>query len=379
MSPSQDPNELWPEQPGAAWPAGCLIEGFAIHPQMPWLAAACTDPDEDLGAILVFDAQTGRLRAVTTYDYGLGWTGDRDLLRWHPGGQSLATNLSTNGIGLFRAGQFVGEVFPDETRDSGTSYVWVGDQLLSDTTALFRIQQGDREFPPWGPHTLFAPQWNATIGAAVGYLHDEGVTPGLAAYDPVRQKLLYHTPGVRRSCGCIWSADGRWFATTDREHDSARFRVLVYGGDDGRLRATITPSASEIRNLSWSRDGVLAVESTTASGAKSYVDIIRGFRLAQTIDLGSRRIVAAHHVTDADRVAWSPGGEHLALLLDGQEVQIRDATRGNVLATFPAPAPLEAPGELLWLSAQRLVRLSSHFVSFWSLDGRKLGELVVGK
>lgn len=84
-------------------------------------------------------------------------------------------------------------------------------------------------------------------------------------------------------------------------------------------------------------------------------------------------------MADSDRAAWSPGGEHLALLLSGQEVQIRDATRANVLATFSAPSPLDAPGELLWLSAQRMVRLSPHCVSFWSIDGKKLGELVVGK
>lgn len=221
MNTPRDLHDLWPEQPGAVWPRGCLIEGFAIHPHQPWLAAACTNSDEDTGAILVFDAHAGRLRAVTPYEHGLGWTGDRELLRWHPDGRDLATNVSTNGIGLVRAGQFVGAAFPDETRDSGTRYVWVGDQLLSDTTALFRIQQDDWASTPGGPHTLFAPQWNATIGAAVGYLHDDGVTPGIAAYDPVRQKLLYHTPGVRRSFACAWSADGRWFATTDRDGESA--------------------------------------------------------------------------------------------------------------------------------------------------------------
>ena len=64
--------------------------------------------------------------------------------------------------------------------------------------------------------------------------------------------------------------------------------------------------------------------------------------------------------------------------LNGQAVQIRDATSGNVLATFPVSAPLDAPGELLWPSAQRMVRLSPHFISFWSIDGKKLGEFFVG-
>ena len=94
-----------------------------------------------------------------------------------------------------------------------------------------------------------------------------------------------------------------------------------------------------------------------------------------------------------DQIAFR-AGERLALLLDGQRVQVLDAHRGTALLTFDAPAPpipaglpdhytkghrpdFGFPGDLLWLHGQRLVRIAPHFVSIWSIDGTKVAEFVV--
>lgn len=133
MPPQRRLDEPWPEQPQAAWPRRCLINNIAVHPQHPWLAAACTDADAEIGAVLLFDAETPRLRSSIHLDGYVGWSEDRDLLRWHPDGQRLATNAETNGITLLRRGRLVGRAIPDETRDHGVGYAWLGDHIFSDT------------------------------------------------------------------------------------------------------------------------------------------------------------------------------------------------------------------------------------------------------
>ena len=52
-------NDAWPVQPSPRWPSRCLIENVAVHPDRPWLAVACTDAENQRGAVLVFDAQAG--------------------------------------------------------------------------------------------------------------------------------------------------------------------------------------------------------------------------------------------------------------------------------------------------------------------------------
>lgn len=35
------------------------------------------------------------------------------------------------------------------------------------------------------------------------------------------------------------------------------------------------------------------------------------------------------------------------------------------------------PGDLMWVSPQRLVRIAPHFVSVWSIDGQRIAQFVV--
>jgi hypothetical protein len=393
MSPPRAPHDPWPEQAGAAWPRRCLIENVAVHPQEPWLTAACTHAEAEAGtgAVLLFDAQTGRVRSATHFDDYVGWKEDPDLLRWHPDGQRLTANVGTNGIALLLRGRVVGKAAPDETRDSGVRHVWVGDQIFSDTGALFEIRDGDELFPSSGALHFGEMQWNAAIGAVVGSVED-----GIAAFDPVRKQVLYRVPGLVKLKGNAWSADGRWYAALDRGRPPASDRVRVYSGDDGRLRGTFSPSLPRIQELFWGRDGTLAVEcdASARDTTAHHVDIVHDATLQSTIDLGSRRIAASHSVPEAGGLAWSPTGDRLALLLDGQEVRILDRATGKVLESFSARAPavpsgLPAyypgysvdratyPGDLLWLGSRLLVRLAPHFISFWSVEGRKTGELIV--
>src|SRR5689334_6078104 len=114
------------------WPSKCLIENVAVHPTQPWLAVACTDSENERGAVLVLDAQTGAVRSVATRDGYVGWS-DAGLLRWHPDGRSIATNVDTNGIALLDGTEWIGSAYPDDTRDGGVGYVWVDARMFTDT------------------------------------------------------------------------------------------------------------------------------------------------------------------------------------------------------------------------------------------------------
>lgn len=57
------------------------------------------------------------------------------------------------------------------------------------------------------------------------------------------------------------------------------------------------------------------------------------------VRLGARAIQASHSLADASGIAWSPTADGLALLLDGQHVQVFDAHSGKALLAFDAPAP----------------------------------------
>lgn len=393
MRPPESPDALWPAQPNAEWPRRCLIENVALHPRQPWLAVACTDVghEADAGAVLLFDTQTGRVRSSTQFAHPVGWMENRDVMRWHPDGQRLITNESTNGITLLQLARVVGSAVPDETRDSGVHVVWVGDQLFADTGALFEIHDGDELFPANGTVQFNELEWNATIGAVVGRIGD-----GIAAFDPRHQRFLYRVPGIVKSRDSAWSADGRWYATVDRERAPTIDRIRVYSGDDGQLRGTVPLSLPHFQHLVWGPDGTLAVHCYAEARSQrtaEHVDIVDKGVLARTLDLASRRISATFSVPEAGGMAWSPTGDGLALLLDGQTVQIRETETGKILTSFSAPAPaipkglpdwypgydksVDYPGGLTWLSTTGLARLAPHFVSFWSIDGHKLGEQVV--
>src|SRR5690606_1642122 len=140
-------DDAWPTTPSPSWPSNCLIENVAVHPSQPWLAVACTDAENQRGAVLVFDAQAGSLRSATVFEDYVGWSEQSGLLRWHPDGRRLATNVTTNGIALLDRARIVGYAYPDETRDSGVRYVWVDEsRMFSDTGALFEIREGEGLF-----------------------------------------------------------------------------------------------------------------------------------------------------------------------------------------------------------------------------------------
>lgn len=199
----------WPRQPDAAWPAECLLEGVGAHPELPWLAAACTNAAEERGAVLVFDARSAAIRSTTGFESYVGWSQDSDLLRWHPDGLRLGTNTGTNGIALLDRARVVGHVFPDETRDTGVRYVWVDDRMFTDTGALFAIQPGDQRFdlarvpgaPPFEEIT-----WNAGIGAVVGGASGPGhALPGgpTAQYPDGVRVITDRPPPVRPGRGSL--------------------------------------------------------------------------------------------------------------------------------------------------------------------------------
>ncbi|MEM6991569.1 MAG: hypothetical protein AAF721_13775 [Myxococcota bacterium] len=395
--PVQDPaTAMWPEDAKASWPRRCLLENIATHPTQPWLAAACTDSEGERGAVLVFDVDRGTLRTATAFDDMVGWS-DAGLLRWHPDGTRLATNVSTNGIAVLQRARYVGRAHPDDTRDGGVQYVWVGDRLFADTGAFFEIRQGDTRFDF---DELDAPAfqglaWNTTISAAVGR-----VDTGIAAYDPVRQAVVYdHALDDEPRGHLHWSGDGRWCARRTFAVPPAPDALALFSGDEGTLRAQVKLSCPRIDKLDWGPAGALAVrchdyDPKTRERSTYHLDVIRDGALAQTIDLGSRKIEPSHSVPEAAGLAWSPTSDGLALLLEGQQLQILDAHRGTVVSTFHAPAPaipkglpsyytgghrakLGFPGDLIWASPQRLVRIAPHFISVWSIDGEKIAEFVV--
>jgi hypothetical protein len=401
VQPPTTPTNPWPTQANASWPAQCLIEGVAIHPVEPWLAVACTNSQDESGAVLVFDAQAGKLLSATTFETYVGWSDSRDLLRWHPDGTRLATNISTNGIAVLDRGRLVGEAYPDETRDHGVGHVWIGDQIFADTGALFKIEEGDSrfDFDALTVPRIADMRWNAAVGAVVGRS-----SKGLLAFDPLRNKMLYEVNLEAHAMSRDrWSADGRWCALVPAQPFPEPDVVRIHSGDSGVLQWTVRASAPKIDDVRWAADGALLVSSYTDErgkrrGRPRFLDVIRQGRIAATVALADREIRASGSVPEtgvpeASGIASSPTGDGFALLLDGQQIRIHDTRSGQQLSTFHAPAapisarlpesyrgtpaPSERPGDLLWISPQRFVRLSRHFVAFWSLDGNKIAEFVV--
>lgn len=386
----------WPRHADPQWPRGCLIENAAIHPREPWLAVACTNAEAERGAVLVFDAQTGSLRTSTLLDGYVGWS-DPGLLRWHPDGVRLATNVGTNGIALLDRAALVGEAFPNDTRDGGVAYLWIGDDMFTDTGALFRIEQGDYrfEFDTLDIPELQAIAWNERAGHVVGR-----VGKGVAAYDPIAARVVYHDAldGFGEFGQLSPSPDGRWCAARRFAVHPASDELLFLAGDTGRVHGVRTPSLPRIDRLVWSPEGSLAVACYVhhVGGRRSprHVDIFREGERHTTIELGPHEIQASHAIVDARGIAWAPTGDGLALLVDHQRVLVIDARTGKLLTHFDAPAPaiptglpdhytkgrrpeFGFPGDLMWVHGQRLIRIAPHFVSIWSLDGTRIAQFVV--
>jgi hypothetical protein len=381
----------WPAQPDAAWPAGCLIEGAAAHPTEPWLALACTNAAASTGAVLVFDASRGLLRSVTSFDDYVGWD-DPALVQWHPDGLRLVTNVGTNGLALLDRAVIVGQVYPDQTRDGGVSYVWVGERLFTDTGHLFAIEPGDWrfEFGPRAGPLMEGMVWNATIGAAIGRRGH-----GLVSYDPVAQAVRYEAPldayGATGAPTCAPS--GRWCVRRQLVVHPAPDGLLFVDGDTGAVAGLRHATSPRVDDVVWSVGGALAVTSYEhvigGDGRARWIEALRDGARAWARPLGDRRVTRSHEVADASGMAWSPSGDALAALLDGPEVWVFDGRSGETVTRFVAPAapvPAGAPewyrrggprdGAILWAGSEHIVRIAPHFVTAYTARGARVCGVV---
>lgn len=390
--PAPDPvGPRWPFQPDAAWPASCLLENVAPHPTAPWVAVACTASADPVGAVLVFDAAGGVLRSATATDDYVGWS-HPGLLRWHPDGERLATNISTNGIARIDAAAWAGRAHPDDLRDHGVGYAWFDDRMFADTGAFFTIRPADRrfDFVPQQSPFLWGLRHHEGLGAIVGRTEE-----GFAAYDPVGQRVVWaRTMEGPMRYGDSCAPDARACAWMHFAVPPAPDEILVVDGDDGSILGAIQPASPRIARRVWGPDGLLALSTYRhvphAADRDHRVEVFSGHTARWHHDLGERRITATHATEDAGGLAFSPDGRTLAVLLDGGEVLLLDARSGVSLAAFPAPAAPLPPGlpqgyrpeqavvgDLIWAGNDHIVRLGGHFVSVWSRQGRPVAEWVV--
>lgn len=380
-----------------AWLSRCLLENAAPHPKQPWLAVACTDSKEERGAVMVLDGATGTIRQLAPRDGYVGWSSWR-LLQWHADGRRIASNIDTNGIGLVDGARWTGWAFPDETRDHGVGYVWVDERLYADTGAFFKLESARSrfDFDEQGAPAFQQMAWNPSIKAVVGNLPG-----GLGAWDPVREKLVYRTKvdgeGAKRRPSV--SPDGKWGVRWEVAIHPAPDELLFFNGTTGKVHGRRKTASPRIGRRVWGPGGVLAVSSHVhhigGPSTDHKIDLFRAGEPSRTLDLGRRRLAGSYGLADVHLMTWSPDGQDVALLLDGQEVRVHDGLTGVERARFHAPAAkvpsglprwythrgndeaADHPGGLLWLRGGHLVRVAPHFVSFWSLDGTKTAELVV--
>lgn len=383
MTAKDDAEDTWPKQPSPSWPAGCLIQNVAVHPTRPLLSASCTP-----SALLVFDAGKGLLRTTTVVDDELvGWLETRNAMRWSADGKRLTASVGTNGVALFERAALVGTALPDETRDSGVHHVFVhdanGDRLFTDNGAFFSIKKGDFGVVP---ERLAVPafseiEWNAKIASVVG-----ATRKGFAAFEPAGRRVVYEQ-SLSGSIRVHVAPDGRTIAVR-RLNGPAPDGLSFYSGDDGTAlgpeRAPTWPTTAE---PVFSPDGslfVLPVLGAYANGkyGEQAVDLFRAGRFARTITLTPRKLESASGVPECFAVAASPDASLLALLLDGDEIQIRDATTGAVRASFVSRPPpshddkWREAGALIFVGSERIAHVGPHFVSFFGIDGKKSGGLL---
>jgi len=389
--PARERADPWPAQPEAAWPAGCLIEGAAAHPTEPWLALACTNAAAGTGAVLVFDASRGQLRSVTPFEDYVGWD-EEALVQWHADGLRLVTNVGTNGLALLDRAAIVGQAHPDQTRDGGVSYVWVGERLFTDTGHLFVIEPGDWRFdfgPGAGP-PMQGMVWNPRIRAAIGRRGH-----GLVAYDPVAGQVRYEASlDAYGPTGAPWCApSGRWCVRRQFAIHPAPDGLLFVDGDTGAVAGLRHPASPRVDDVAWSVGGALAVTSYEhvigGAGRAWWIEAFRDGARAWARPLGDRRVTRSHEVADASGMAWSPSGDALAVVLDGPEVRVVDGRSGETVTEFVAPAapvPAGAPegylrdgprdGAILWAGSEHLVRIAPHFVTAYTARGARVGGMV---
>jgi WD40 repeat protein len=167
----------------------------------------------------------------------------------------------------------------------------------------------------------------------------------------------------------------------------------VFDTKDGSLLHTLQPSGARIDAMVWGPDGRLAVSSTGArkrgEAAAQHLDVFRGAQRV-SLKLGGQRLVASNTVDEAESIAWSPDGRTLALLFADQELRLVASDTAKVIRSFPAVAAPISPalppfyskperpqghGGVLWVGPH-CVRLAPHFVSVFSVEGKKLFEWV---
>ncbi len=376
--------------PKIPWPKGCLIENAAVHPQQPWLAVACTNPEAETGAVVVVDARSGAVRSVAPHEGYVGWSG-AGLLQWHPDGERVVSNIDTNGIGLFGPSDWEASLFPDDTRDGGVDYVWVdAKQLYLDTGHLTSFVSGERRFDfpdsdaPWLNHM----RWNPTLGAVVG-IEDWA---SFVAYDPVKKRKVFDKRIVAEGRGHLsLSADGHLGVQRVFGRHPAPDQIIFFRDDEADPMPAQILTSPNIDQIYWGPAANLAVTSYQhnigADPTNRVVDLFVDGARTITIPLGLRR-PRYSGLEEAGPVAWAPDGKGIALLLDGSGLVVHDTKTGKELASFDAPAPKvpvgipdhisrEEQGGLVWVGPDRLVRIGSHFVTVWSTTGERIDEHVV--
>jgi len=381
----------WPHDPGAVWPVGCFVEVTASHPSQPWLALACTNAEANMGAVLVVDLDSGTLRSSTLIEDYVGWPAT-DVLRWHPDGELLATNVGTNGIAVLANGEVLGMAFPDETRDHPVAFVWVGDHVFTDTGAYFRIEEGQEprfEFDELPGPRFQTLAWSETLGAVVGRVGGGG----LAAYDPRREVTLWTQDFAQHPQGSTdCRRDGRRCVRRLFGSLGAPDALIFVDGDAGTLLERRSAAGPNIGHLRWGPDGLLVTSHRHVVGGPSEDRSVEAFRdgvSAWSTPLGAR-VVRASGVADASGTTWSPDGTGVALLLDRQEVQLLDGRDGALGIRFlalakPIPEGLPdwytpqsaLPGAVMWPTADRIVRIAPHFLTIYDTGGVKVGELTM--
>ena len=388
------PLGMWPAQPDAAWPKGCLIENAALHPSQPWLAVACSDVEEENGAILLFDLDAGTLRSAVRMQGWVGWN-EAELLRWHPDGRQLASNVQTNGIVVFKDAQPIGHIFPDETRDTGVGHVWTGEKLYTDTGHLVQVKQDDWRFDfeyKEGAPGFHHMRWNAVNQTVVGWEQSSFVS-----YDPVTETRRVELPILPRSVHLGCSADGHWCAGRQiRPHPAPDALVLV-NATEGVLMPSLLLSRAHFRDLAWAPSGGFVTSSyvhTIGAPRSGFVlDIWQEGVLQRSMALGDREPSYGGAVEELGALSWSGDSESLAVLLKSQEVLLFDAVKGQQTGEFlapSAPVPPRLPswyarderdgsyeGTVSWGAPERIVRVGGHFVSIWTPQGEKLAEFIV--
>lgn len=396
-TPSRDvaPEEAWPVQPDAAWPRGCLIKWASAHPTQPWVALACAtaedDYDEVTGALIVVDAATGTLRSVTAFDDGVSDFEDR--LRWHPDGTRIAVNIGTNGLAIVERGTAGKVGNPDDGRDHGYDFVFVGARLFLDMGGYF-LPGAIAEHEVVEPETAFyRVEYNAAAKVVVGFDHD--VLLGLSPTER-RRVFSVKTDGIYPRC----ASDGRRCSVVINVEDLPKQdglrqqRLRLFDGANGQRVADITPSSPLIDHITWSRGGRVAFTShrylRRGGRAAEHIDIVRDDRRITSIDVGRERVRGGYGVDEGGDLSWSSDGRRLWALLDAKHVVAYDAETGQEVSRMEAIAPPlpswmkgttrfqglsqgeHAAGVILAAGEDRVLRIGEHFVSVWTQEGERL-------